>query len=68
MEIPGIAAITTVITSDCRRGRGDTGAIDEALARVKEEMLATIPNWPVERDATFFLVFTVDRKGRRTLG
>lgn len=66
-EVPGIAARVAVISSDCRRGRGDVGAVDEALARVRESMLDTVGRWPLEGGPTFFLSFTVDRNGRRSL-
>jgi hypothetical protein len=66
-KVPGISALTAVISTACREGRGDAGAIDEALARIREKMLATIPLWPREKGATFFVSFTVDREGRRTL-
>jgi hypothetical protein len=56
-----------VISSDCREGRGDAGAIDEALARVREAMVDTLSRWPKDKGATFFVAFTVDRAGRREL-
>lgn len=65
--LPGLAAITAVISNACREGRGDEGAVDEALARVRKVMLDTLPRWDAEKGATFFLCFTVDRDGRTGL-
>ena len=66
--VPGIAAETTVISSACRRGHGDEGAIDEALSRIRKAMIDTIPRWPLDKGATFFVSLTVDREGRTELG
>lgn len=66
-KVPGLAARVACISSECRRGRGDVGAVDEALARVRESMMDTVGRWPLERGATFFVAFTVDREGRREL-
>lgn len=61
-KIPGQCALHAVITPACREGRGDHGAIAEALARIRREMVATLPNWPIDSGAQFHLVFTVERK------
>ena len=65
--VPGLMAQTVVISNACRKLRGDEGAIDVALARVRKVMTATLPRWPAEKGATFFVCFTVDRDGRQTL-
>lgn len=65
--IPGIAAITCVISNECREGRGDQGAIDEALSRLRSTMVDTLNRWPKTKGATFFVAFTVDRLGRKTI-
>lgn len=67
VKIPGMAAIVAVITPNCRLSRGDQGAIDEALRRVREVMVETLGNWPPEKAATFFLSFNVDRAGRQSI-
>ena len=66
-KLPGIPARVAVISTECRINRGDQGAIDEALARVRSMMEQTVKLWPLEKGATFFLAFTVDREGRRSL-
>lgn len=41
--------------------------MDEALRRARAAMLDTIGRWPREKEATFFLTFTVDRDGHERL-
>ena len=65
--VPGLSASCAVITNTCRQGRGDEGAIDEALARIRKVMVDTIPRWSHDKNATFFVTFTVDREGRTQL-
>lgn len=36
-EIPGLPASHQIITDDCRSGRTDAGAFDEAVARIRRE-------------------------------
>lgn len=67
VKVHGIPAVTAVVTSACREGHGDEGAVDEALARMRVVMMDTLPRWSLDKDATFFLVFTVDRDGHRNL-
>lgn len=59
--IPGIKAVHAIITDTCRENRGDEGAIDEALRRVKEEYMACAPVWPAGT-VQFHVVLTVERK------
>jgi hypothetical protein len=63
--VPGVKAKHAVISTACREGRGDAGAADEALARLRSELEALLESWPRERGATFHLLLTVDRNGRR---
>lgn len=65
--LPGVPAETAVISSACRRTHGDIGAVDIALARVKGALLEAMKNWPLEKEATFFVVGSVDRAGRKGL-
>ena len=65
--VPGLSAFDAVISNTCRQGRGDEGAIDEALARLRAAMVDTIGRWPQDKGATFFVTFTVDRDGRTEL-
>lgn len=64
MDIPGIAAQHAIITDVCRTNRGDEGAIDEALTRLKKEFLSTVEYWPIGTGTQFHLVLTVEAKGR----
>lgn len=59
--VPGIKASHAIITSACRANRGDVGALDEALARVRTEALRVIQGWGPEVDARFHLVFTLEK-------
>jgi hypothetical protein len=60
MNIPGIPAKHAVITDQCRRNHGAFGAVDEAVARIKQEFLACIRHHPLGRDTKFHLVLTVE--------
>ncbi len=62
--LPGIKAIQTVITPACRKMRTDEGAAEEAIKRVKEELLLCLEGWPEDAEATFHIILTVDRLGR----
>lgn len=62
--LPGVKAKHAVISTTCRQNRGDEGAADEALARLRAELLTCLANWPQEHGATFHLALTVDRRGR----
>jgi len=61
-SIPGIVGLHAIISSVCRRNRTDEGAVDEALARVRNEIVNTLPNWPLEMDAKFHIIFSVERQ------
>jgi len=62
--LPGVKAKHAVISSVCRKAHGDEGAVDEALARLRAELLTCMKGWPLEKAATFHVVATVDRAGR----
>lgn len=59
-EVPGIKAQHAIITDECRAGRGEEGAIDEALARIRAEYLLCVPPWRGTRGVNFHVVLTVD--------
>ena len=61
MEVPGMQAIHAVISDDCRKGRGDNGAIEEALDRARKELRACMGGWQQGRGAKFHVVVTVER-------
>ena len=59
-RIPGIPAKHAIISDDCRRGRGDDGAIDEAIRRMREAYDQLMKCWPVGRGTKFHVVLTVE--------
>lgn len=62
MNIPGAAAQHAIITPECIAGRGEEGAVDEALARLRVSALDAIKGWrDSERQPRFHLVLTVER-------
>jgi hypothetical protein len=62
--LPGVKAKHAIISSVCRANRGDAGAADEAVDRLRVELGRLMEAWDPERGATFHLVLTVDRAGR----
>ncbi|HEX2882218.1 MAG TPA: hypothetical protein VHO25_22010 [Polyangiaceae bacterium] len=63
-KTPGLCAKHAIITPTCRQ-KGDEAVIDEALARLRAEYIATAPNWPLD-GARFHVVLTVERIGSIT--
>lgn len=61
MKLPGMTAIHAIITDDCRTGRGDEGAVDEALKRAREELKLCLGGWEHGRGAKFHVAVTVER-------
>ena len=61
MHIPGMTAIHAIITDECRSGRGDLGAIDEALRRARKELDLCVRGRPQGKGAKFHVVVTVER-------
>ncbi len=59
--VPGIKAVHAIISDACRTGRGEDGAIEEALRRIRQEYDACRPAWPVGKGARFHVVLTVER-------
>ena len=55
-----VTAYHAVITPECRDGRGDTGAIDEALKRIRNEYLACLPGWS-DTSAKFHVELYIER-------
>jgi hypothetical protein len=66
MKIPGIAAKHCIVTDNCRKVQGGSiEAIDEALRRIRDEAIRTLPHWPIGNDHRFHFVFSVDNSKRR---
>jgi len=61
-ELPGIVGLHAVISDQCRANRTDIGAIDEALAHVRAEMIATLPFRPTGSGTLLHVIFTVEPK------
>ena len=59
-KIPGIQAKHAIISDNCRQLRGDEGAIDEALDRLKQEYVKLMEHWPLGKEVKFHVVLTVD--------
>lgn len=60
-KIPGQKAEHAIITPQCVVNRGQLGAIEEALRRIKLEFLGLAPIWE-GRGANFHVVLTVERQ------
>ena len=61
-KIPGLAAVHAIIKPECRELRGDHGAIDEAIRRVRLQYDGIVNGWKGESaQPTFRLVLTVER-------
>lgn len=58
-NVKGIKAVHAIISPTCRANRGDEGAIDEALRRIKDEYTRLL--LPANAEARFHLVLTVER-------
>lgn len=61
-KTPGTAAAGAVITPECRTNRGDGGALEEAISRVRRKYHEICKGWkdaPVQ--PTMRLVLTVER-------
>ena len=59
-RVRGLKALHAIITDACRQGRGNEGAIDEALRRIRQEYLACVAAWPLNRGVKFNVVLTVE--------
>lgn len=64
-RIPGQKAKHTFITDACRSGRGDMGAFDEAMERLRAEYASLLAKNPKDHDIRYHLVLTIDWPERR---
>lgn len=60
-NVPGINAIHAVITPTCRQNRGDDGAFDEAMDRLREQYRKTL-EIRGEDGAEYHVVLSVESK------
>lgn len=63
MNIPGAIAKHAIITDVCRNNHGNTGAIDEASRRVKEEYLECVKRIDEQnaKGFKFHVIMSVER-------
>lgn len=61
MILPGMIAEHAIISDTCRENRGDMGAFDEAVRRLREEYARCIEGWRGTPGVTFHLALTVER-------
>lgn len=57
----GTRAAYRWLTDECRRNRGDTGAISEALETLRHEAEVILRNWPADRGMRLHFVLTLER-------
>ena len=57
---PGMMAHHSFITDECRANRGDMGAFEEAVRRMRAEYEAICPVWSKEPGTRFHVVLTVE--------
>lgn len=59
-DVPGMCAQHAIITQDCRKGRGDDGAFEEAVRRLRREYEHAVKGWG-DYPVNFHVVLTVER-------
>ena len=59
--IPGGTARHAVITDTCRTNRGDVGAFEEAVSRLREEYGRIVRGWAIGTGVQIHVVLTVER-------
>jgi hypothetical protein len=62
--IPGIKARHAIVTDVCRANRTDEGAVDEALARLREEALQCFQGWKGKEGIQWHFVLTMEAPKR----
>ena len=63
-RIPGIKTLHLVISDECRSGRGEDGAIDESLRRIRDVYLDILKFWADKPGVKFHVVLTVEAPPR----
>ena len=59
-SIPGMKAEHAIITDACRENRGDEGAFDEAVRRLREQYIACVAGWKDRPGVKFHVALTVE--------
>lgn len=57
---PGMEAAHVWITDESRKNRGEAGALDEALARIRSEAEACMAGWVGKTGVRFHIVLSVE--------
>lgn len=68
MNVPGMAAEHLVITNNCRRLHGDTGAFDEAVRRARKHYDTICKGRGLEKGLEIHLVLVVQLPRHREKG
>lgn len=66
-KILGMKAHHSIITDDCRIGRTDIGAFDEAVERMKEVYISSIKNYNIGFGAKFNIVLTIENPNKKEI-
>ena len=61
MNISGAPAKHAIITDECRRNKGDTAVIEEALQRLRDEWAHIAKGWPIGAGGRFHVVMAVEQ-------
>lgn len=61
---PGVCAQHCIISDDCRRGRTDAGAFEEAVDRLRQVYDRVCGGWGTDSGLKLHLVLTVEKPQR----
>jgi len=61
LQLEGIPALHAWVTDDCRKMRGDDGAIEEVLRRLRNELQLTMSGWSMGRGIKIHVGMTIER-------
>lgn len=62
-KLPGAVAAHAIISDDCRRNRGNEGAFEEAIVRLRKQYDQIVDGWPIGSDVKIHLALTIERPG-----
>jgi hypothetical protein len=60
-SVPGGQLCRATITDECRSGRGDEGAIDEAVRRIRQQAKWALTWWAQGSGAKVHVVVTLEK-------
>lgn len=65
MNIPNaVAAKHAIITDECRTNRGDSGAFEEAVNRLRQEYHVAAKNWGTDKGVKLHVILAVERPAK----